>query len=285
MLSRLNAFMKFFQHVTVYQDLTPRSAAINMAIDEALLELAKIPSIRFYRWKSPALSFGYFGRFADVADYAAKRDLVRRWTGGGIVFHGDDLTYSIIIPAQDAMFAESSAFIYAAIHSALCNALNSDCQRAELAPAAEVAVTDFENSSRADRGYNLSSCSHAPVARPTVQWLACHDGPQGRGYSRHLCFANPVQADVMIDSRKIAGAAQRRTRAGLLHQGSIQLATGRVRVAAATGHVDPGNGLAERFASELSANCVGRKLDDDILNRAHEIAARKYATQNWLRRR
>ena len=73
---------------------------MNMAIDEALLETAVIPTIRFYRWRSPALSFGYFGKFSDVAIYAAERDLVRRWTGGGIVFHGDDLTYSIVIPAK-----------------------------------------------------------------------------------------------------------------------------------------------------------------------------------------
>jgi lipoate-protein ligase A len=84
--------MPIFAELEVCKDPAPRSAAINMAIDEALLETAKIPSIRFYRWNSPALSFGYFGKFADVADYAAERDLVRRWTGGGIVFHGDDLT-------------------------------------------------------------------------------------------------------------------------------------------------------------------------------------------------
>jgi lipoate-protein ligase A len=263
--------MKFFERLTVYQDLTPRPAAINMAIDETLLETAKIPSIRFYRWDSPALSFGYFGKFADVADYAAERDLVRRWTGGGIVFHGYDLTYSIIIPAHDGMFAESSAFIYAAIHSALRDALNSDGQRAELAPAAEATVTDCESSSGADAGYNPSSCSHAPVARPTARWPAC-DGPQGRGYSRHLCFANPVSADVMIESRKIAGAAQRRTRAGLLHQGSIQ-------------HVELGNGLAERFASELSNVRSEKLLDKSWLERAGKIAAQKYATQNWLQRR
>ena len=77
-----------------------------MAIDEALLEAVTIPSIRFYRWNSPALSFGYFGKFSDVAEYATERDLVRRWTGGGIVFHGDDLTYSIVIPASDPIFGE-----------------------------------------------------------------------------------------------------------------------------------------------------------------------------------
>src|SRR5262249_46055918 len=81
--------------LTVCHDYNPRSAAMNMAIDEALLESATIPTIRFYGWHSPALSFGYFGRFSDVAIYAADRDLVRRWTGGGIVLHGDDLTYSV----------------------------------------------------------------------------------------------------------------------------------------------------------------------------------------------
>ena len=247
---------RLFASLDVYHEAGAHSAAMNMAIDEALLESVAVPAIRFYRWKSPALSFGYFGRFAKVADYAAERDLVRRWTGGGIVFHGDDLTYSIIIRAQDAMFAQSSAFIYAAIHSALRDALNIQGQHAELAPAAEAVVTDSENSSRADR---------------------C--------YSRQLCFANPVRADVMIDSRKIAGAAQRRTRAGLLHQGSLQLATGQVRVAAATGHVDLGNGLAQRFARELSNVRSEKSLDKSLLERAEKIAERKYGSNHWLKLR
>ncbi|HEY2627343.1 MAG TPA: hypothetical protein VGI41_11400, partial [Candidatus Udaeobacter sp.] len=208
-----------------------------------------------------------------------------RWTGGGVVLHGDDLTYSIVIAASDPVFAESSTSIYAAIHMGLRDALNSDCQRAELAPATEAAVSNFKNSSRADSGYNPSSCSHAPVAPPTVQWPAWHDGPQGRGYSRHLCFANPVSADVMIDRCKIAGAAQRRTRAGLLHQGSIQLATGGVRVAAATGHVDLENGLPERFTSELSNVRSEKSLDKSLLERAEKIAERKYGSNHWLKLR
>ena len=235
--------MPIFAELEACKDPAPRSAAMNMAIDEALLETATIPSIRFYRWNSPALSFGYFGKFADVADYAAERDLVRRWTGGGIVFHGDDLTYSIIIPAASEFSSASSKSIYAMIHAALCDALNIHGQRAELAPAAEAAVTDSENSSRA-----------------------------GRGYSRHLCFANPVSADLMIDSRKIAGAAQRRTRAGLLHQGSIQ-------------HVDLGNGLEERFARELSNLRSEKLLSGSIVERASEIAERKYGSNHWLKLR
>src|SRR6266699_4938387 len=115
--------MPIFAKLEICRDATPRSAAVNMAIDEALLEAATVPLIRFYRWNSPALSFGYFGKFADVANHAVERDLVRRWTGGGVVFHGDDLTYAIVIPQNDPVFSESSRSIYGAIHAALRNAL------------------------------------------------------------------------------------------------------------------------------------------------------------------
>jgi len=242
--------MPIFAKLEICRDATPRSAAVNMAIDEALLETAKVPSIRFYRWNSPALSFGYFGKFADVANYAPRRDLVRRWTGGGIVFHGDDLTYSIVIPANDPAFSESSMLIYEKIHCALRSALLANGERAELVPVAGVV----------DAGAAIID----------------------RGYS---CFANPVRADVMVNGRKVAGAAQRRTRGGLLHQGSIQLATGWVRVAATTGHVDLGNGLAERFAKELSEGRNEKSLSNTLVERAEKIAEQKYNTKNWLQGR
>src|SRR5262252_2174086 len=95
---------QLFLRLRICREISPHSAAMNMSIDEALLEAATVPTIRFYRWRSPALSFGYFGKFSDIAIYAAERDLVRRWTGGGIVLHGDDLTYSIMIPASDRVF-------------------------------------------------------------------------------------------------------------------------------------------------------------------------------------
>src|SRR5439155_10897389 len=192
-------FMKLFEHIEVCSDFMPRSAAMNMAIDEALLETAQTSSIRFYRWQSPDLSFGYFGKFADVGKYATERDLVRRWTGGGIVFHGDDLTYSIVIPVGDPIFAESSMSLYEKIHRALVNALAPNGARVKL----------------------VAMGRDAALRRPrTAQ----------RAVLTNVCFANPVRADVILNGRKIAGAAQRRTRRGLLHQGSIQ-------------HVDLGNGL------------------------------------------
>ena len=226
--------MSIFAELDVYHDAMPRSASVNMAIDEALLEIAERPSIRFYRWNSPALSFGYFGKFVDVATYATQRDVVRRWTGGGIVFHGDDLTYSVVIPAHHVVFSESSMSIYEKIHRSLRNALAADGERAELASVAGAAVSDC--------GYNGA------------------------------CFANPVHADVMVNGRKVAGAAQRRARAGLLHQGSIR-------------YVDLANGLAERFARELCDAHYERPFCEAVVKRARQIAEQKYSTAGWLRRR
>ena len=221
--------MSIFGSLDVYHDEPSRSAALNMAIDEALLETAEIPAIRFYKWDHPALSFGYFGKFSEVANHSAERDLVRRWTGGGIVFHGDDLTYSIVIPAADPAFSESSMSIYEKIHNAIRAALVANGQSAELAGNGAPRISDS-------------------------------------------CFANPVRADVLSNGRKIAGAAQRRTRRGLLQQGSIQ-------------GVDLNKNFADQVASELCAKCHYKTLDECLVARAHEIAEQKYSGPGWLQRR
>ena len=226
-----------FGTLQVCHDICPHAAAMNMAIDEALLESATIPLIRFYRWHSPALSFGYFGRFSDVAIYAAERDLVRRWTGGGIVLHGDDLTYSIMIPVSDPAFGESSICIYEKIHRALAGAVNGVDERAVLAGSARSA-----------------------------------DQTSQRGVAIGNCFTNPVRADVMVGGRKIAGAAQRRTRRGLLQQGSIQ------------GFLMKTD-LAQKFLQALSASCHEFEITEEIFQRAGELAQQKYGTDSWLRRR
>ena len=173
---------KLFAVLDVYREAGAHSAAMNMAIDEALLSSAPVPAIRFYRWQSPALSFGYFGRFADVASYQSERDLVRRWTGGGIVLHGEDLTYSILIPANDAAFAESSMWIYEKIHRALCEALVAKGLNAVVA--------------------GIGDAGPWSATTRTVRTALSE--------ASHRCFANPVRADVVINGRKVAGAAQRR---------------------------------------------------------------------------
>jgi lipoyl(octanoyl) transferase len=252
------AVRALFADLTIYHDERPHSGAMNMAIDEALLETAAVPIIRCYRWRSPALSFGYFGQFSDVAIYAAERDLVRRWTGGGIVFHGDDLTYSIVIPANDPVFDESSNAIYEKIHRALCGALAAGGQDAELASV--TALCERRKSRKGD----LQIAQRRTGDRRSLETAICD-----RGYN---CFANPVRADVMMDGRKIAGAAQRRTRRGLLQQGSIQSITMKAN-------------LAQKFAQALSVNCSESEVNAQIFQRAQELAQQKYGSDFWLRKR
>lgn len=247
-----------FGALNVYDDIPSRTAAMNMAIDEALLEIAQHPAIRFYRWNHPALSFGYFGRFEDVSEYGGKRDIVRRWTGGGIVFHGEDLTYSVIIPASDKAFAESSGSIYAAIHTALKDALVSSGAPAELAEVESRGGVGERSSCDANDGLAEPVLSLPKEARPST--------------ISDVCFARPVPADVMLKGRKIAGAAQRRTRRGLLQQGSIQ-------------QVELSQDFAARFADKLSSDWTTMRLNKSIIDRAAGIAREKYGMTAWVRRR
>lgn len=213
----------------VYDDTEPRPAPLNMAVDEALLESVVAPSVRFYRWQGPALSFGYFGSYTDVADQSAHREIVRRWTGGGVVLHGEDLTYSVIIPAGHDFFGRSSLEIYSDLHDAIRLALQLNGVAATLATSAAPKVSEH-------------------------------------------CFANAVRADVIFNGRKIAGAAQRRSRLGLLHQGSIQ-------------HAD----LPPRFPSDFARTLCDRfeteSLSRELIERARALAQAKYGTAEWLMRR
>jgi lipoate-protein ligase A len=232
-------YNSLFASLIVYHDLDFRSAAMNMAIDEALLETATVSTIRFYEWDHPAISFGYFGKYNEVAGH--DRDIVRRWTGGGIVFHGEDLTYSLVIPATDDAFNESSMSIYEKVHAAVCAALIKNGVSAELTSVAALYEHQTSNATVIDRRYRE-------------------------------CFANPVRADVLSDGRKVAGAAQRRTRRGLLQQGSIQ-------------NVEFESGFADSFAQALCTGCRQERLGNALVARAEEIAAQRYGTEAWLRKR
>jgi len=221
--------VSIFDVLHVYNDVEPRPAAFNMAMDEALLEIATQPSLRYYRWRSPAISFGYFGTFAEIAAQHNDRDIVRRWTGGGTVPHGDDLTYSVIIPASHAPFAQSSLAIYSAVHRAIRDALQANGIEATLANSISPKVSED-------------------------------------------CFANPVRSDVISQGRKIAGAAHRRSRLGLLHQGSIQISN-----------------LSDQFLADLAGKLSDRvepkSVSQELIDRAIQIAQTKYGTREWLTRR
>src|SRR5436305_10194353 len=85
-----------------------RPAAENMAVDEVLLESAASftrPVLRFYGWSEAAASFGYSQRYDEIARLTCLRPLVRRPTGGGLVPHDADWTYSLVFPPSAAWYS------------------------------------------------------------------------------------------------------------------------------------------------------------------------------------
>jgi lipoate-protein ligase A len=201
-----------------------------MALDEALLQRAALPTLRLYRWRQHALSLGYFGAFAEAQRAAAGREMVRRWTGGGLVEHGDDLTYTLIVPREHAFCQHTPLNSYRLIHEQIAPWLTAR------GVAARVAPDDADEKSGA-------------------------------------CFASHVQYDIVAGGTKLAGAAQRRTRWGLLHQGSIQLPH-------SSDHQGAFTDLAHAFTSAVRQTGISC----DILEAANLIAQEKYATEEWLRK-
>jgi lipoate-protein ligase A len=102
-----------------------------MGLDEAILEGAvrggARPTLRLYGWLPAAVSIGYFQGLAEEVDAAACAargiDLVRRITGGGAVFHQDEITYSLVIPESHPLCEGSAIDSYRRICSGVIKGL------------------------------------------------------------------------------------------------------------------------------------------------------------------
>jgi lipoate-protein ligase A len=203
----------------------PGAAAWNMAVDDALLQTA--PSrgralLRVYSWTLPAISFGYFQKVP--AAQATGHVLVRRPTGGGVVYHGADTTYTVIVPVGHPLHALSTHDAYCAIHRAVASAL-----------AANAALHT------------------APVRSPA---------------GSYECFQRPVHGDVVAAGQKLAGGAQRRTKTGMLHQGSIAAAV-------------PVAQLCRGFTESLGVVFEPYELSPAERELAARLTAEKYDTPAW----
>jgi lipoate-protein ligase A len=219
-----------FPRMLVWDDDLPRSGPEAMAIDEWLLETCDVPMLRIYRWSAEWGSLGYFGEIAAARSAFPGLQWVRRRTGGGVVDHRTDLTYTIIDPAGGPLARLKGDESYRLIHEALSAAL-------------------------IDRG--IECCLSA-----------------GEGVNdASACFENPVRRDLMdANGKKIAGAGQRRTQCGLLHQGSLAL-----------GKMSD-SGLVENFAKRLTHDPEFVRLDPPKAVIDGKTAA-IYGCDAWTHRR
>jgi len=125
-----------FPVLQIWEDHSLRKPAAHMAVDEALLRISREPVIRFYRWDHPAVTFGYAQRFDEVLRSAGALAAVRRWTGGGTVFHGHDLTVALAIPHAAGFATTRAEVVYRRIHELFLQSI------LPAAPAARLALRE-----------------------------------------------------------------------------------------------------------------------------------------------
>jgi lipoate-protein ligase A len=216
----------------------PTASANNMAWDEALLEAAPRfgqPVLRFYGWTEPAATFGYFQKFAEVERMTKLRPLIRRPTGGGLVPHDADWTYSLAFPAGDPWHALKAVESYRRVHEWIQAAFAGASLATELAPC-------------------------------------CRKEVPGQ------CFIGAEQFDVLWQGQKIAGAAQRRTRDGLLIQGSIQPPAGASRN-------DFEKAFCEAARAQWGVEWRALEAGAALRARVSELVREKYSQRDYNKRR
>ena len=165
--------------------------AINMATDFWLFQQKDLidPVFRHYGWIKNEITFGYGQNWNWVKKQNQVKGLqiTRRPTGGGIVQHGRDWTYTLILPHKHASSRVPALDFYEAIHLSIGNALLAQKFHTTLMPC--------------------------PVQKEKQKGIPGD------------CFLEPVGKDLMnkSGSKKIAGAAMKRTKKGILIQGTIDI--------------------------------------------------------------
>ncbi|MFC4994333.1 lipoyl protein ligase domain-containing protein [Rubritalea tangerina] len=225
--------MALFEELDVWIDGSERSGPAHMAVDELLHTHGwERPLLRFYQWSGEEVSLGYFERLSDAQAAFPGEALryVRRWTGGGVVDHRCDVTYTICIPKGHVVEQMRGDGSYAAIHAVLAEAL------LELGVACALTDGSLETRERA-------------------------------------CFGNPVRQDIVdAGGRKLAGAGQKRSRYGILHQGSVQ-------------GVKDVAGWRQLFAAALADRVHKKDIAIEKMGDVSKLVAERYGAAAWTEKR
>ena len=162
-----------------------------MAVDEAIaiaVRDGKVPStLRFYTWDPPCISIGYFQKLDEtLMSFVHQRDIVRRITGGRAVFHGNDLSYSVVSRTDNKLFPDNIKGTYTGVAKALIAGLRN-------------------------LGINPDPIEENP------------DLPNSRKkyHKTLLCFNTTLGHEITVKGKKLIGSAQRRWRDVFLQHGSI----------------------------------------------------------------
>lgn len=175
-------------------DTGVQTAEENMRLDGELLDTLDPDGpalLHLYDWKGESATYGYFVKPADFLNLEAVEErgitLARRPTGGGIVFHIWDLAFSLLVPFHHRNFSPNTLENYAFVNDRVKQAMSTLIDEKALPELIEKDAAALD-----------PSCTR-------------------------FCMAQPTKYDVVWKGKKIAGAAQRKTKRGFLHQGTISL--------------------------------------------------------------
>ena len=165
----------------------PGEPGFNMALDEAVAIAVRRgwsrPTLRVYRWQRPTISMGCHQPVEVLRAFEEPRGgiAIVRRPTAGGAVRHDQDVSYALACDQQVLRGHPSRSLYRRFHEALRTAMEG----------------------RGRTTYALSASSARAVPEDS------------------LCFARPVADDLMRGSVKVAGAAQRRWRDGLLQQGTV----------------------------------------------------------------
>lgn len=163
-----------------------------MAFDEALMHgvlSGATPALRIYGWNSPSFTFGISQNINEELDVNSCRkngiDFVRRITGGGILFHFDEITYSLVCRKED--IGEDKGVMVS--YRNICSFLMRFYESLGLKPSFAFSDMHFPKNS----------------------------------IHSEICCASHEKYDILINGKKIGGNAQKRSKSVILQHGAIPI--------------------------------------------------------------
>jgi lipoate---protein ligase len=228
-------------------------AALNMAIDEALIEnIAEAPVLRIYGWRPAAISVGYFQSIKEEVDLEKCSqlgvDVVRRLTGGGAVLHELELTYSFITKQYPQNIMESCRWICDAIVMSI-NRLGFD---ASFVPLNDIVIN----------GKKVSGSAQTRRKGVLLQ---------------HGTLLLGVDVDKMFSILKVPSEK--------LKDKIIKDVKERVTSLEGTTFDEMASSLKTSFAEKFDAKLVADSLSTEEIDYAKWLAERKYGSKEWNLRR
>jgi lipoate-protein ligase A len=236
---------------------------MNMAIDEALTRKCidsedRPTAIRFYTWKETSCSIGYFQKIENVikAPNNKKIPVVRRPTGGGIVYHGNDITFSIVKKRMQPSRQENITSFYKLIGESLLRGL-------ERLGFTGTFYLPEEESHRSEQ-----------KKKPLNNYLA----------QQSFCSVTPAKYDIMINGSKVAGYAARKSQGAVLCQGYLDMhKRWKEQYKGSREKTIPllFDNLAGSFKDVFGITLTSSQLTEDEKRLANEIKDKKYACDEW----